>query len=132
MRSAAVAVPSHFSTGFSVAGSMTRNVGQTSMGNFSRNPALPSFSVSISSQTNRPAIFTSAGSWRTVARMKLHVFHQGAQVSTKTGTLRAFASAMAFGQSSEIQAGPAASAKAGAASRAASSRERGNCMARGL
>jgi hypothetical protein len=95
--SAAVAVPSHFSTGLSVSGSTTRNVGQTSMGYAARNAPLDALSVSISSQTNRPAIFTSAGSLRTVARMKLHVFHQGAQASTKIGTPRAFASATAFG-----------------------------------
>jgi hypothetical protein len=60
--------------------------------------------------------------------MKLQVFHQGAQASTKTGTFRAFASAMAFGQSSEIQPGPAAEQTVGAARSAARRRERERCM----
>ena len=93
--SSAEAVPIQRSATCSVAGSMTRKVGQASMGNRSTNAKLLGFSVSMSSQANCPASFSRRASVRTLARMKRQVGHQGAQTSTTSGTFRARASARA-------------------------------------
>jgi hypothetical protein len=60
-----VTLPSHFSAGRSAIGSMTRSVGQASIGYFAKNAALAGCSLSTSSQTNRPACFLSASSVKT-------------------------------------------------------------------
>ena len=57
---------------------------------------MPFFSVSIDSQTNWPARAASVLSEKTKARIDRHVWHQGAQASTKSGSFRARASASAF------------------------------------
>lgn len=68
-----------------------------SMGNLRRKAAFAASSVSMLSQTNRPACFRSRRSVKTVARRKRQVCHQGAQASTNSGSCRARARASAFG-----------------------------------
>ena len=61
-----------------------------------RNEAFPGFSVSIESQTNRPACRASALSVKTKALIERHVCHQGAQASTNIGSFFARASTRAL------------------------------------
>ena len=60
-----------------------------------RSGAFCFFSVSISSQTNRPACRVRDLSVKTKALIDRQVCHHGAQASMKSGTLRARASASA-------------------------------------
>ena len=91
-----MAPPTHRMTAFSSAGSTTKSVGHTSTGYFVRNGALLFFSVSIESQTNWPARAASDLSEKTKACIERHVWHHGAQASTKSGSFRARASASAL------------------------------------
>jgi len=95
--SATEAVPIQRSTTASVSGSMTKTVGQASMGNRSTKAKLRGCSVSTSSQAKRAASLARRASGQTLARMKRQVGHQGAQTSATSGTPRARASASALG-----------------------------------
>ena len=68
---------------------MTNIDGQTSTGYFRRNPAFAAFSVSIESQTNRPACRERDGSVKTNALIDRQVCHQGARASAKIGSWHA-------------------------------------------
>jgi hypothetical protein len=81
----ALRLPGQRSTACSCAGSITIKVGYTSMGYLARKAAFFSLSVSMLSQTNRPACFFSDASVKTYARKKRQVCHHGAQASTKMG-----------------------------------------------
>ena len=87
--------PTQRTATFSSTGSTTKNVGSACTGNFLRNPALLAFSVSISSQTNRPACRARDLSVKTKARIERHVCHHGAQASMKIGMCLARATASA-------------------------------------
>jgi hypothetical protein len=65
------------------------------MANAARNVAFVAFSVSSDSHTKSLASGQSEGSENTYARIDRHVWHQGAQASTKRGRFDARASASA-------------------------------------
>jgi hypothetical protein len=76
-------------------GSTTAKVGTASKGNFTRKGAFLWSSMLMASQTNCPARLVREGSGKTNSLIERHVCHQGAQLSTKSGSLRDRASASA-------------------------------------
>jgi hypothetical protein len=78
-------------------GSTTAKVGTASFGCFTRKGPFFSSSMLMASQTNCPARLVREESGKTNSLIERQVCHQGAQASMKSGSVRARASASAFG-----------------------------------